>query len=133
MLALGLSLLAAGVALGLAFLVVGAVVVVAALSLWIVQLLPGRGHIHEPLTEPVRRPPAIRGVAGRVERLRPGMPGYRLRLPQAVHPISAGVKGGLIGGDAMMARPSSTEYSAATASVTRSTVRRHGAAGSGYR
>ena len=26
------------------------------------------------------------------------MPGYRLRLPQEVHPISAGVKGGIVGG-----------------------------------
>ena len=29
------------------------------------------------------------------------MPGYRLRLPQAVHPISAGLKGGLVGGAVM--------------------------------
>src|SRR5262249_37067978 len=37
-----------------------------------------------------------------VERLRPGMPGYRLRLPQDVHPVSAGVKGGIAGGVAML-------------------------------
>jgi hypothetical protein len=30
--------------------------------------------------------------------LQQGMPGYRLRLPQKVHPISAGIKGGVIGG-----------------------------------
>jgi hypothetical protein len=29
------------------------------------------------------------------------MPGYRLRLPQDVHPISAGIKGGIAGGVAM--------------------------------
>jgi hypothetical protein len=29
------------------------------------------------------------------------MPGYRLRLPERVHPISAGIKGGLVGGLAM--------------------------------
>src|SRR5262245_24172367 len=91
-LALGLTLLAAGVALGAAFLVVGAVVVVAGLSIWIVQVLPGRGHVHEPLTEPAGRPPAMMGAPGGVEQLRPGMPGYRLRLPQDVHPISAGLK-----------------------------------------
>src|SRR5262249_37064405 len=39
-LALGLTLLAAGVAFGLAFLVGGAVLIVAALGLWIAQLLP---------------------------------------------------------------------------------------------
>ena len=35
---------------------------------------------------------------GGVEQLRPGMPGYRLRLPEDVHPISAGLKGGIVGG-----------------------------------
>src|SRR5260370_980399 len=100
MLALGLTLLAAGVALGPAFLVVGAVVVVAGLSMWIVQLLPGRGHVYEPLAEPAR-PQPVTAAPGGVERLRPGMPGYRLRLPQDVHPISAGIKGGIAGGAAM--------------------------------
>src|SRR6266404_2799930 len=77
-LALGLTLLAAGVALGPAFLVVGAGVIVAGLSNWIVRLLPGRGHVHEPLAEPARRSPDIMGAPGAVEHLRPGMPGYRL-------------------------------------------------------
>ena len=26
------------------------------------------------------------------------MPGYRLRMPEEVHPISAGIKGGIVGG-----------------------------------
>jgi hypothetical protein len=99
-LALGIALLAAGVALGMGFLVVGAVVVVAGLSIWIVQLLPDRGHVLESLAEPAR-PRPVTGAPGGVERLRPGMPGYRLRLPQDVHPISAGLKGGLAGGLAM--------------------------------
>jgi hypothetical protein len=33
-----------------------------------------------------------------VEQLRPGMPGYRARLPEAIHTVSAGIKGGIIGG-----------------------------------
>src|SRR5262249_54853144 len=33
-----------------------------------------------------------------VAHLREGMPGYRFRLPLEVHPVSAGVKGGLVGG-----------------------------------
>src|SRR5262249_25940342 len=86
--------------LGLAFIVVGAVVIVASLSIWIVQLLPERGHVHEPLSEPTRPSPAM-GAPGGVEQLRPGMPGYRLRLPQDVHPVSAGIKGGIAGGVAM--------------------------------
>ena len=99
-LALGITLLAAGVALGTGFLVVGAVVVVAGLGIWIVQLLPGRGHVHESLVE-AARPQPVMAVPGGVEHLRPGMPGYRLRLPQDVHPVSAGLKGGLAGGAVM--------------------------------
>jgi hypothetical protein len=100
-LALGMTLVAAGVAFGPTFFVVGAVLVVAGLGLWIGQLLPGRGHVHESLPEPARRPPPVTGVPGGVEQLRPGLPGYRLRLPQDVHPISAGVKGGIVGGAVM--------------------------------
>jgi hypothetical protein len=99
-LALGMALLAAGVALGMGFLVVGAVVVVMGLSIWIVQLLPDRGQVLESLAEPAR-PRPVTGAPGGVERLRPGMPSYRLRLPQDVHPISAGLRGGIAGGAAM--------------------------------
>src|SRR5262249_37442270 len=99
-LALGLALLAAGVPLGPGFLVVGAVVVVAGLSVWIAQLLPGRGHVHEPLAEPAR-PRPVTGAPGGVAGLGRGRPGYRLRWPQDVHPISAGLKGGIAGGVVM--------------------------------
>jgi hypothetical protein len=76
-------------------------VVAASLSIWVVQLLPDRGHVHEPLSESARRSEARTGVPGGVEHLRAGMPGYRLRLPQDVHPTSAGIKGGIAGGVAM--------------------------------
>jgi hypothetical protein len=99
-LALGLTLLAAGVPFGAGFLVVGGVVVVVALRLWVGQLLPGRGHALEPLAEPAG-PRPVAAVPGRVERMREGLPGYRLRLPQDVHPVSAGLKGGVVGGLAM--------------------------------
>src|SRR5262249_21808240 len=100
-LALGLTLVAAGVAFGTAFFVVGAVVFVAGIGIWVGQLLPGRGHVHEPLAEPALRPQPVTAEPGGVELLRPGLPGYRLRLPEQVHPISAGLKGGLAGGLAM--------------------------------
>jgi hypothetical protein len=96
-LALGMALLAAGVALGMVFFVVGAAVLVAGLSIWIAQLLPGQGHVHESLAEPAHRPQPVTGAPGGVERLHQGMPGYRLRLPEDVHPISAGIKGGIAG------------------------------------
>src|SRR5262249_17768501 len=97
-LALGLALLAAGVPFGAGFLVAGAVVLLAGVGIWIAQLLPGQGHAHEPLVEPARQPRPVPGARGGVGRLRLGMPGYRLRLPENIHPISAGVKGGLVGG-----------------------------------
>jgi hypothetical protein len=100
-LALGITLVAAGVAFGAAFFVVGAAVFVAGLGIWIGQLLPGRGHAHEPLAEPSERPRPVAAAPGGVEQMRPGLPGYRLRLPERVHPISAGLWGGLFGGLAM--------------------------------
>jgi hypothetical protein len=97
-LASGLTLAAAGLPFGPAFLVVGGLVFVAGLGIWIGQLLRGRGHVHESLAEPAHRPRPMTAAPGGVEQLRPGSPGYRLRLPERVHPISAGLKGGLAGG-----------------------------------
>src|SRR5262249_17749204 len=98
---LGLVLAATGVVVGPAFMLVGGAVFFAGLAGWVAQLLPGRGHVHEPLVERAlgRRP--VTGAPGTVEQLRPGLPGDRLRLPEQVHPISAGVKGGIVGGVAM--------------------------------
>jgi hypothetical protein len=97
-LAVGLVLLAMGAATSIAFLPLGAVVFIVGLGLWIASLLPGRGHAREPLVEPELRPEPVQPAAEEVERLQTGMPGYRLRLPVKYHPVSAGVKGGLIGG-----------------------------------
>ena len=41
---------------------------------------------------------AVTERPGTVDQLRPGMAGHRFRLPEKVHPISAGVKGGIVGG-----------------------------------
>jgi hypothetical protein len=71
---------------------------VVGLASWISHLLPGRGHWREPRVAPAERPKLVTVVPGHVQRLRTGMPGYRLRLPTKVHPISAGIKGGLVGG-----------------------------------
>ena len=97
-LALGLILLAAGALFGLAFLLAGAVVFLTGLSIWVSELLPGRGHFHESLAPLSARRTEIIAELDAVEQLRPGMPGYRTRLPESVHPLSAGIKGGLIGG-----------------------------------
>jgi len=97
-LALGITLLGGGLATSPALSVVGAVLFVFGLVGWIGQLLPGRGHMHEPLVEPALRARPVTGKPGTVDQLRPGIPGYRFRLPTQIHPISAGVKGGIVGG-----------------------------------
>ncbi|MEX0676970.1 MAG: hypothetical protein WD063_07835 [Pirellulales bacterium] len=100
-LALGIALAAAGWATSVTFLIVGAVIAVAGLGAWIGHLLPGRGHAALELVDPSRRALPIKPAIGTVDQLRRGMPGYRLRLPQKVHPISAGIKGGIAGGIVM--------------------------------
>jgi len=97
-LSLGLAVLAAGVVTSLALLVVGGLILGVGLGFWIAELLPGHGHVHEPLVEQARRPRPVRSSPGTVGHLATGMPGYRMRLPAEVHPISAGLKGGIIGG-----------------------------------
>src|SRR4051794_39696450 len=92
-LSLGLALAAVGVVTGPAFLLVGGMVFAAGLVGWVGELLPGEGHVHEPLVEPASRPRPVSGLSRTVEQLRAGVLGYRLRLPEQVHPISAGVKG----------------------------------------
>jgi hypothetical protein len=95
--ALGAALVGVGLATSLGFLVVGAVVLAAGLGMWVTELLPGRGHEREPRVEPAARPAPVRPAPGTVAQLRPGVPGFRMRLPMAVHPTSAGVVGGLLG------------------------------------
>ncbi|QDU28226.1 hypothetical protein ETAA8_33260 [Anatilimnocola aggregata] len=97
-LALGLATAALGVAFGIAFMVVGGLLLTVGLGMWFAHLLPGKGHFHEPLVAPEFRPAAISASLGTVAELHPGVPGYRFRLPEEVHPISAGVKGGIVGG-----------------------------------
>jgi hypothetical protein len=100
-LSLGIALAAAGVIAGPAFLLVGGAVSAIGLIGWITELLPGEGHMHEPLVEPALRSQPVTAAQGAVEQLQAGRPGYRLRLPERVHPISAGLKGGIIGGAIM--------------------------------
>jgi hypothetical protein len=97
-LASGIALLGTGFVLSPTLLLVGLVLLIVGLTSWIRQLLPGRGHAEEPLVEPALRPQPVAVRPASVERLRVGMAGYRLVLPQKVHPISSGVKGGIVGG-----------------------------------
>jgi len=96
-LALGLILMAAGAIFGVGFAVTGMAMLIASLTMWVSELLPGRGHCLEPFDASLQ-PEPVKAELHQVEQLRPGLPGFRARLPEAVHPISAGVKGGIVGG-----------------------------------
>lgn len=101
-LAASITMLGMGLVTNLLFSIVGAVIFVIALGNWLAHLLPGQGHQHEELVPPEQRPRPIEPQPGAVEQLRPGMAGHRMRIPEKVHPYSAGVKGGIAGGLAMM-------------------------------
>ena len=100
-LALGIAVAALGVAFGVTFMLVGGVLLTCGLGMWIAHLLPGKGHLSEPRVALESRPSPVSPRTGMVARLRPGAPGYRFRLPEKVHPISAGLKGGIAGGMVM--------------------------------
>jgi hypothetical protein len=96
--ALGVTLLAAGVATNPALSAVGAVLFVIGLGGWVGQLMPGQGHAHEPFADPADRARPVAAKPGTVDQLGPGMAGYRLRIPEKMHPYSTGIKGGFFGG-----------------------------------
>jgi hypothetical protein len=97
-LAAGLALAALGPATSLSLSLVGGIVAVIGFAIWIGELMPGRGHVSIALGEPARRPTPIIARPETVETLVAGRPGYRLRMPEQVHPLSAGIKGGIVGG-----------------------------------
>jgi hypothetical protein len=102
-LAVGIALLAMGVATSLVFVPVGAIVFILGLARWIEQLASPRGHIREEFVAPSARATPVVAAPGEVAKLTQGVPGYRLRLPVKVHPVSSGVKGGIVGGIVMLA------------------------------
>jgi mono/diheme cytochrome c family protein len=101
MLAAGITLAMLGVATSPVFSIAGGVLFFVAIIGWISQLLPGRGHEFEELATASKRPKAIAARPGTVEQLKPGVVGYRFQLPEKVHPVSAGFKGGIWGGIVM--------------------------------
>ena len=79
--------------------VVGGVLVLISAVGWWREVLPHE-HEHEVALE--RAPDAIRhATSRRVERLRLGQEGHRVRIPAEIKPYSSGVKGGLVGAAAM--------------------------------
>lgn len=99
--ALGVTLAGAALVTHVVVGVVGLILLVAGGIGWWRQVLPVEQVEHVPLVPLAERAKPVVAVPERVEHLQMGEAGHRLRLPVEVQPISAGVKGGLVGGAAM--------------------------------
>jgi hypothetical protein len=100
--------LAFGVTLGFAGLVTNAIVSVVGVVLaliaavgWWRQVLPTQQHEAVVLRPAGERAKPIVPSRAAVARLIPGEGGHRVRIPTEVQPMSAGIKGGIVGGAAM--------------------------------
>ena len=100
-LAFGVTLICAGLVTNLSVSIVGGVVSLAGAIGWWRQVLPVEHTEAIPLPPVAERLRPIAPSTAPVERFRLGEAGHRVRLPVEVHPLSAGVKGGIVGGVAM--------------------------------
>src|SRR5580692_421063 len=98
-LALGLTLLSAGLVTSPAVSVLGAILVVFACGGWFRDVLPREKHESIPVQEGVSPVTTGRPQVDHMEWMKQQL--HRTRLPLEIYPISAGVKGGLAGSVAM--------------------------------
>ncbi len=98
--ALGVTLLAAGCVTSWVLSGLGAVLLCGALVSWGAQLLPGRGEMELAWVPSELRVQPITPHRATVE---PRARGFvrRMQVPEQVHPYSTGLRGGLVGGAAM--------------------------------
>ncbi len=99
-LAVGVTLLLAGLVTNAVISATGALLLVAGVVGWFRQVLPHEAHESIAVEPPAAR---VARSAHAVTRLAAGEPRHRSRLPVAIYPYSAGVKGGIAGGVAMAA------------------------------
>jgi len=100
-LALGITLIFAGLVTHISVTAVGLVVALAGAVGWWRQVLPVAREDRVPLRPLAERALPIVPSTLAVGRLSLGEGGHRLRLPVEVQPLSAGILGGLVGGVAM--------------------------------
>jgi hypothetical protein len=99
--ALGITLGAAGLVTHLAVSVVGLGLFLCGLVGWWRDVLPVEKHEAVPVLPPEQRAAPVQTQFHTVARLRLGEGGHRVRIPAEIHPYSAGLKGGMVGGMAM--------------------------------
>ena len=100
--AFGLTLLFAGLVTQWVVSAIGLVIAVRGVFGWWKDVIPHEEHEEVPIN-PELRPAPIMIETRSVVRLRVGEAGHRRRIPETVHPYSAGLWGGLAGGAAMAA------------------------------
>ena len=81
--------------------VVGLVLFLCGLVGWWRDVLPVEKHEAVPVPPPEQRAAPVQTQLHTVARLRLGEGGHRVRIPAEIHPYSAGIKGGIVGGIAM--------------------------------
>jgi hypothetical protein len=101
-LAFGITLLLAGIVTHWAVSVVGFVIAFKAAIGWWKTVIPHEQH-EAVAIETDRRPTPIKVGVRSVVKLRLGEGGHRVRVPEEIHPYSAGFWGGLAGGAVMAA------------------------------
>jgi hypothetical protein len=97
-LAFGCTLAAAGLVTSGAISILGGILMLAGCIGWFRQVLPHEQHETVPIAE---QPVTIASSRALVERIRLS-PQHRARLPIATYPVTAGIKGGIAGGVAMI-------------------------------
>ncbi|MEW6268893.1 MAG: hypothetical protein AB1689_06300 [Thermodesulfobacteriota bacterium] len=100
--ALGVTLVFAGLVTHVFATVVGAVLFVVCAVGWFRSVLPEEETEIVPLRPPARRAREVVPTPHKVEHLEPGgAEAHRMRLPLEIHPYSAGIRGGIVGGVVM--------------------------------
>jgi hypothetical protein len=98
--AFGVTLLFAGMLTQYVVGLVGIVIAVRAAVGWWRDVIPVEEHEEVPI-DPARRPAPVLVEARSVVRLKAGEGKHRVRIPETIHPYSAGFWGGLAGGAVM--------------------------------
>jgi len=99
--ALGITLACAGLVTHLAVSVVGLGLFLCGLVGWWRDVLPVEKHEAIPVPPPAQRAAPVHTRFHAVAHLHLGEGGHRVRIPAEIHPYSAGIKGGIVGGIAM--------------------------------
>lgn len=100
--ALGVTLVFAGLVTHVVATIVGAVLFATSAVGWFRTVLPTEATEIVPFVPAARRARAVVVSTRTVEHLHPGGPGgHRMRLPVEIHPYTAGLRGGIVGGVVM--------------------------------